>query len=430
MRPNAPRGDANTWQYCQDCYDQWIGPPDRRRSGHVTFRDKASQCMMKPTWRSQQQREEDAAAVAADEDDDREEEREHEAEDSQREDLEPKPEESEPESEPCASAPELVADDADEGEGCDDLSGSELDIAPAIPREPRPTLEQYKVKWANILALHSKAVEGGFSLDNLVPVPIHELWQDCPYVPFDKLKSEEAQARLSVCKPISGLQETTRENGVERYAHNAGGVFFQKRSPLQLASTLGFVLDRQSGNFLGLRPEELEALHEILVWGREPGRNKILAFFGQTLEDFSDACRTLMAKFKDVLPKGNNLVRVRVMAKDRVKNVKESSLGQTLGEETTGMVIVDYDGHPIRYNQLTVFEDIVAKHKSVRFDVEAVHDGRSWKRAHSSLEIDEGTLDDSMREKLAGGARALKEDTFVKANDPHMDAKVFPWPLG
>jgi hypothetical protein len=79
----------------------------------------------------------------------------------------------------------------------------------------------------------------------------------------------------------------------------------------------------------------------------------------------SDACRTLVAKFKHVLPTGNNRVRVRVTGRDKI-NAKDSSLGNTLGEESTGMVIIDYDGHPIRFNQLTVYEDIVAKHKSVR----------------------------------------------------------------
>ena len=43
-------------------------------------------------------------------------------------------------------------------------------------------------------------------------------------MPFSELKSEESQARLSVCKPYSGLQETTRVGGVERYAHQAGDV--------------------------------------------------------------------------------------------------------------------------------------------------------------------------------------------------------------
>ena len=49
--------------------------------------------------------------------------------------------------------------------------------------------------------------------------------EDCPYVPFAELINEESQARLSVCKPISGLQETTRVGGVERYAHQAGEAF-------------------------------------------------------------------------------------------------------------------------------------------------------------------------------------------------------------
>ena len=141
---------------------------------------------------------------------------------------------------------------------------------------------------------------------------------------------------------------------------------FQTRSPWQLAGTLGFLLDRgETGKFMGLRPRELAALHEILMWGRELGNNSVLRFFGSTFEDFSDACRTLASKWKHLLPTGNNRVKVRMTGKDKV-NVKESTLGETLGEESTGIVIFDYEGHPIRYNQIAVFEDIVAKHKSIR----------------------------------------------------------------
>ena len=110
----------------------------------------------------------------------------------------------------------------------------------------------------------------------------------------------------------------------------------------------------------------MAALHEILTWGREPNNNPVLRFFGSTFEDFSDACRTLAAKWKHLLPTGNNRVKVRMTGKDKVK-VKETTLGQTLGEESTGLVIFDYEGHPIRYNQITIFEDIVARHKSIRF---------------------------------------------------------------
>ena len=69
---------------------------------------------------------------------------------------------------------------------------------------------------------------------------------------------------------------------------------------------------------------------------------KVLRFFGSTFEDFSDACRTLASKWKHLLPTGNNRVRVRMTGKDKVK-VKESTLGQTLGEESTGMVVMDYE---------------------------------------------------------------------------------------
>ena len=63
---------------------------------------------------------------------------------------------------------------------------------------------------------------------------------------------------------------------------------------------------------------------------------------------------------------------------------------------------------------LEVYEHIVAKHKSIRFDVQAVSDGFTWRRASSSLEIDEETLEDH-RETISSGARALREDAFVKA---------------
>ena len=92
---------------------------------------------------------------------------------------------------------------------------------------------------------------------------------------------------------------------------------------------------------MGLKPRELAALHECLAWGREPGNNPVLRFYGQTFEDFSDACRTLAAKWKHLLPTGNNRVKVRMTGKDRVKKVKESTLGSTLGEETCGLCVFD-----------------------------------------------------------------------------------------
>ena len=71
-------------------------------------------------------------------------------------------------------------------------------------------------------------------------------------------------------------------------------------------------------------------------------------------------------------------------------------------------------GHPIRYNQLAVFEDAIAKHKSIRLEVESVGDGFTWRRQGSSVDIEEDTLDDQLRERITSGAQSLRADAFVK----------------
>ena len=86
---------------------------------------------------------------------------------------------------------------------------------------------------------------------------------DCPHVAFGKLKSQDAQGRLALCRPISGLQQSAIVDGVERYAHASGQIFFCRRAAWQVASTMGFVLNRNAGNFLGLSQEEEDALHEV-----------------------------------------------------------------------------------------------------------------------------------------------------------------------
>ena len=138
---------------------------------------------------------------------------------------------SEPDCEPDFELPVDEEDPVDEDVVVPDLSEQP---------EQRPTLDEYREKWSHLIAQHAKGVTGSFSADNLVPVPDSRLWQDCPHVPFDKLQSEEAQARLSVCCPISGLEASNVVGGVPTYAHNTGEVNYRRRAPLQLASTLGF----------------------------------------------------------------------------------------------------------------------------------------------------------------------------------------------
>ena len=89
------------------------------------------------------------------------------------------------------------------------------------------------------------------------------------------------------------------------------------------------------------------------------------------------------------------------------------------------MVVVDYERHPIRFHMLEVYEHLVATHKSVRFDLQAVGDGFTWRRASRSLDIDEETLEDHY-DTIPSGARALRQDAFVKACALLLLRVVFP----
>ena len=70
---------------------------------------------------------------------------------------------------------------------------------------------------------------------------------------------------------------------------------------MQLAATLGFILNSRSGKFLGLTPDEKSALHECLTWLRQPGNNS-LCFYGAELETFDAARKRLMRKVKQIIP--------------------------------------------------------------------------------------------------------------------------------
>ena len=151
-----------------------------------------------------------------------------------------------------ADAPEGEADDlAEVCDGAAAVAEETEDDGDALPAEAYPSLEEYKEKWARGLAQHSKPVPGEFCRENLVPEPIPQLFQDCPWVPFDQLKSDDAMARLSRCRPISGFTPAHHEDSVIRYAHNTGETNFRRRAPMQLAATLGFFLNSRGGSFSG-----------------------------------------------------------------------------------------------------------------------------------------------------------------------------------
>ena len=178
-------------------------------------------------------------------------------------------------------------------------------------------------------------------------------------MPFDQLKTDDAMSRLSRCRPVSGFRPAQCEDGVVRFAHNVGEVNFHRRAPLQLASTLGFILNNRSGKFMGLTEDEKKAVHECLTWLRQPGNNRH-CFFGAELEDFDRCCKRLMERIKQLIPEG--CPRARIRATTRCTRMPEDdTLQRTLGDEARGMVIVDFDGHPQKYDEMQIMSDIVAK---------------------------------------------------------------------
>ena len=405
------------WLYCIDCRERYF-QNGRKPKGHIPYRDKASQPLMKKMH--------DKEPVAA-----------HDLGETSQSNTQREPE-MEPEAgdspvrgadEDVDTVPaEIVGVEGVEADGEKSESGEErqaMDVDPELdaPDTVYPSLDEYKEKWAGKLAKHSMVVPGEFSTRNLVPEPISQLWQDCPHVPFDRLISNDAVSRLSRCRPMNGFTPAHAQDGHIRYAHNTGEVNFWRRHPLQLASTLGFILNKRAGHFPGLCPEEKKALHECLTWLRQPGNNPV-CFFGQELENFDRACKTLMAKIKTVLPEGST--RARIRATTRIsKTLEDGTVGDTLGEEARGMVVIDYEGHPHKYDQMEIFKDIVAKEINVLKIDAPQKDGKGWKRTYSEISTQDDLGEDWQKE-MSQSSKYVLEESWIKANDPHYDAKCYP----
>ena len=144
-----------------------------------------------------------------------------------------------------------------------------------------------------------------------------------------------------------------------------------------------------------------------------PDRSKS-QFYGNDLERFDSACRLLGERVKSVLPQGCHRARIRATSRE-TRQPKDGTLAETLGEESTGLVVVDPDGHPLKYNQMDVYQSIVGR-QSVRIEVDVPGEGgRGWRRAVSSFEMDaQADLNDRWKEDLATGARHMLQETWVQ----------------
>ena len=142
--PEDPRGI--------DCKGRWCSDGDQRPRAFLPFRDRASQLNMRP--HRPPQREEATSGNSQ---------------------PQPKPE---PEDADVPAESELVMP---MGEDEDDTHP--LPVQAAVPDPPppavHPTLDEYQARWAEKLEAHARPSQGPFSLVDLVPKKVPNLWQDC-----------------------------------------------------------------------------------------------------------------------------------------------------------------------------------------------------------------------------------------------------------
>ena len=72
--------------------------------------------------------------------------------------------------------------------------------------------------------------------------------------------------------------------------------------------------------------------------------------------------------------------------------MEDGALADTLGDEARGMVVVDFDGHPQKFDQMEILSQFVAKEVNVlKVDVPRAG-GKGWKRTNSEIETQDTDL--------------------------------------
>ena len=152
----------------------------------------------------------------------------------------------------------------------------------------------------------------------------------------------------------------------------------------------------------------------------------ILEFYGTLYESFQQACETMMSEFKGCIPEGSLQARIRATKRETTtpERAGEDIIGSTLADEAIGMCIIDPSGHPMKYDDLTVLENVVAsQHVRIELDVPGPG-GKGWRRTNSSVLTSD--LGEHVCEDIAKGSAHILEHTYVAGSDPHYDAKTWP----
>ena len=103
----------------------------------------------------------------------------------------------------------------------------------------------------------------------------------------------------------------------------------KRRNPKIIASTLAFMLGKDEGRFLRIKPNEVEPLREALHFLRE--HNTHIRTFWTSWERFQDLWHNIQ------VPAGTGKLQVRAARRGRARAraAMEQTLGETLGEEAS-----------------------------------------------------------------------------------------------
>ena len=80
--------------------------------------------------------------------------------------------------------------------------------------------------------------------------------------------------------------------------------------------------------------------------------------YAASFESFHAAAGKLMDKIRTVLPEGSTKCRIR-FSKRETHKPDVSTLRETLGEESQGMVFLDPTGIPMKYDMLQIYKDAI-----------------------------------------------------------------------
>ena len=179
-----------------------------------------------------------------------------------------------------------------------------------------------------------------------------------------------------------------------------------------IAGTLAFMLAKDEGRFLRIKPSEIEPLRESLHFLRE--KNVHVRTFWTSWEKFQNLWKNIQ------VPAGTGKLRVRASRGGRARGRAgvEQTLGETLGEEEAALVIIDPKEMPRTWAEVGAAENIG----------ECVPRPEEPAPAEAPAEAGPGGGGDPERHavRTAAASRAVQETSYVTLGDPHLDAKLFP----